>query len=298
MINRIRIKRAVKQTVGWAAVLSAPFKLQNAPGTACILAYHRVAEVGFIDPQLDDWNVLPTTFAQQIAALSQYAEIVPLLELRARLAEPKVGGKPLVALTFDDGYASVLHQALPILQRYRAPATIFLVTKYIGSERPLPFDRWSHKNHQRVASGTWRALNWKEVETCLDSGLVTVGAHSHQHLDGRDCTPAQLREEASQSREILLQYCGEKHAQAYAYPYGSTRLGEVSVEYVQAVRQAGFRLAVTTDLGLVKPQHHPFLLPRVEAHALDSGAVMRAKAVGALAPFHLTDRLRQAARIG
>lgn len=297
-MNRIRIKRAVKQTVGWAAVLSAPFTLQAEETSACILAYHRVAEIGFIDSQLDDWNVLPATFEQQVAALTKYAEIVPLLELRARLSEPKIGGKPLVCLTFDDGYASVLQHALPILKHYGAPATIFLVTKYIGSEEPLPFDRWSQKNRRRVSRGVWRALNWRDVENCLASGLITVGAHSHQHLDGRDCSGTQMAEEAEQSHEILRRRCGEEHAQAYAYPYGSTRLGEVSATYVEAVRKAGFRLAVTTDLGLVKRRSDPLLLPRVEAHALDSGAVMRAKARGALAPFHLTDRLRQAARIG
>lgn len=291
-------KRALKQSFGWAAVLSAPFRSQAAQPTACILTYHRVAEVGFIDPQLDDWNVLPTTFAQQIAALAEAVEFVSLTDLRARLAAPSHGGKPLVCVTFDDGYANVLHQALPVLQRYRVPATIFLVTKYIGSELPLPFDRWSHKNQQRVSRHTWRALNWKEIETCLKSGLITVGAHSHQHLDGRNCSVAQMVDEAAQSHDILLQTCGTQHAEAYSYPYGSTRLGEVSPAYVRAVRQSGFRLAVTTDLGLVKKSSHPLLLPRVEAHALDSGAVLRAKAIGALAPFHVTDRLRQAARVG
>lgn len=298
MIGRIKIKRAIKQTAGWAAALSVPFSARSDGPTACILAYHRVAEVGFVDPQLDDWNVSPAVFAEHVAALAEFAEIIPLLDLPARLAGKNNSGKPLVCLTFDDGYASVMTNALPVLRRYNAPATVFLVTKYIGSDELLPFDRWSQKNSARVSKGAWRVLDWKSLEKCLASDLITVGAHSHEHLDGRECTATQLMEEAGQSREILLSRFGERHARAYAYPYGSTRLGEVSPEYVRAVRTAGFKLAVTTDLGLAHAGSDSFLLPRVEAHALDSRAVMRAKALGALAPYRLTDRLRQATRTG
>ncbi|HYE74202.1 MAG TPA: polysaccharide deacetylase family protein, partial [Blastocatellia bacterium] len=255
-----------------------------------------VADVGFIDPQLDDWNVPPTTFEQQIASLAKYAEIVPLLDLPKRLAERDNHGRPIVCLTFDDGYSCVMRCALPILKRYNAPATFFVVTKYIGWDSPMPFDRWSHKNSSRVSRGAWRALEWKDIEACLSSGLVTIGAHSHEHRDGRECSAAQLNEEAERSREILLHHFGEEHARAYAYPYGSTRLGEVNTDYVNAVKKAGFSLAVSTDLGLATAKSDPFLLPRVEAHALDSGAVMRAKAIGALAPYKFTDRLRQATR--
>lgn len=283
---------------GWAAALSAPFSRTATRPHACILAYHRVSEVGFIDPQLDDWNVPPAAFEQQIAALREVAQIVPLPELPARLANATAGDKPLVCLTFDDGFASVLRYALPILERYHAPATLFLVTKYIGFPAPLPFDRWSRKNCRRVPRSHWRALDWPELDACLASGLITIGAHSHQHLDARECTPAQLADEAGRSHDVLLRHFGEAHARTYSYPYGSTRLGEVSSAYVRAVQTAGFRLAVSTDLGVADTQSDPFRLPRVETHALDSGAVMRAKAYGALSPYRLTDRLRRARRSG
>jgi len=292
----------VKRAAGWAAAASMPFSRSwsrdRSGPQACILAYHRVAEVGFVDPQLDDWNVPPPAFERQVAALKEVADIIPLPDLPKRLAQAQPGDKPVVCLTFDDGYASVLRYALPILERYQAPATIFLVTKFIGFPAPLPFDRWSRKNCRRVPKLAWRALDWQDLDVCLNSGLITIGAHSHQHLDGRACSHAQLADEAGRSHEVLLRHFGECHAQVYAYPYGCTRLGEVPGAYVNAVQAAGFRLAVSTDLGLADSHSDPFRLPRVETHALDSPAVMRAKAYGALVPYRLTDRLRQAVRNG
>lgn len=44
-------------------------------------------------------------------------------------------GKPPVVVTFDDGYANNFHHALPVLQQFSVPATIFLATSYLGTHR-------------------------------------------------------------------------------------------------------------------------------------------------------------------
>ena len=55
-----------------------------------------------------------------------------------------VQGKKLppnsAVVTFDDGYRNNLDCALPILKRYNIPATIFLTSGYINSDRILPMD--------------------------------------------------------------------------------------------------------------------------------------------------------------
>ena len=285
LIGRNSVKRAVKRTAGWAASLEAALGGRGAGGGACVFYYHRVADVGFVDAAADDWNVRPETFERQVAALAEFAEIVPLLELTARLRERGAGAKPLVALTFDDGYASFHRHALPVLRRYGAHATAFVVTGTVGREGPQPFDRWARRNVGRTRPEDWRAMTWGELEDCLASGLVHVGAHSHEHMRGSLCAPAQLAEEAGRSREVLRGRLGESQARAYAYPYGSSRLGDASPAYAAAVRAAGYEAAVTTDLGLASAESDPLLLPRVEAHALDGPGVLRAKAAGALAPY-------------
>jgi peptidoglycan/xylan/chitin deacetylase (PgdA/CDA1 family) len=296
MIGRATLKRTVKQTTGWAAVLSQMITDVPTSPRACVFYYHRIAKIGFVDVHVDDWNVTPEHFERQIATLATFAEIVPLIELRQRLNMGRMGQKPIVCLTFDDGYANFHSQVLPILKRYHVPATAFVVTSSIGSREPLPFDHWATRNAGRTQPETWRPLNWQELEDCVLSGLVTIGAHSHRHLKGSDCTDSELADEAGHSREILRSRLGEAQSVQYAYPYGNSKLGHVSPGYVSAVKDAGYALAVTTDLGLVNAENNPYILPRLEAHMMDSPGVLKAKALGALAPYRLTDHFRGAYR--
>ena len=292
MLGRNSVKRAVKRVAGWGASLETMLAGSRAGEGACIFYYHRVADVDFVDSAVDDWNVRPETFERQVAALAEFAEIVPLLELPARLSSRTANARPLVSLTFDDGYASFHRHALPVLRRYGAHATAFVVSSTVGQEGPQPFDGWARKNAGRTRPDDWRAMTWDELEDCVASGFVHVGAHSHLHLRGSLCGPLQLAREAGLSREILRERLGESQARAYAYPYGSTRLGDASHAYAEAVRAAGYEVAVTTDLGLAVTGSDPLLLPRIEAHPLDAPDVLRAKAIGSLASYRLTDNLR------
>jgi peptidoglycan/xylan/chitin deacetylase (PgdA/CDA1 family) len=92
-----------------------------------VLMYHRVGE-----PLVDPWElaVSPQKFAHQIEILTKARDIVPLQWLAQRLRE----GRPprnAVAITFDDGYADVLQNAMPIMRRMNCPATVFVTTHAI-----------------------------------------------------------------------------------------------------------------------------------------------------------------------
>lgn len=100
------------------------------PG-ALILLYHRVASLE-TDPQL--LAVTPAHFTEHLAILRRMRfQILSLEEMVARMAE----GRPLprrgVVLTFDDGYADILHQAKPLLEMAEIPASVFITTRYTDS---------------------------------------------------------------------------------------------------------------------------------------------------------------------
>jgi peptidoglycan/xylan/chitin deacetylase (PgdA/CDA1 family) len=294
MMGKMLLKLSMKHAAGLVAVATSPLSCRVQPG-ACVLMYHRVAETGIFDFSLDDWNVTPSRLENQFRWLSQNAECVPLRDvLRKLVSQPT--SKPVVALTFDDGFANFHHDVLPLLKRYAIPATLFVVTRHVGSTEPYPFDRWGQKNRSRTSAIAWIPITWDEIEGCLNSGLVAVGSHSHQHLNALSASDEQLAEEAGISREILSSRLGPDHASFYAYPYGSSRLGQVRTAYIGAVRKAGYQLAVTTDLGLALPNTTPLQIPRIEVHAYDSPGILQAKVRGHLWPHRFCDRFRQAKR--
>ena len=294
MTGKMLLKHSVKHAAGLAAVAVSTLTSRVRSG-ACVLMYHRVADTGIFDLSLDDWNIAPSRLEKQLQWLARNAECVPLGDVLQKCS-CATRSKPVVALTFDDGFANFRHRVLPLLERYRIPATLFVVTRYVGSEEPYPFDHWAQQNRLRIPSIAWRPIHWAELEECLHSGLVSVGSHSHNHFNAMNVSDEQLAEEATVSREILQRRLGNDAVSLYAYPYGSSRLGHVRAAYTEAVRTAGYTLAVTTDLGLATSSTPRFQVPRVEVHAYDSPSILKAKVSGNLWAQRLCDRLRQAQR--
>ena len=92
-----------------------------------VLMYHRVGA-----PLIDPWElaVSPQNFARQIEVLTKARDIVPLQWLAQRLREGR-SPRNAVAITFDDGYADVLQNAVPTMRRMNCPATVFVTTHAI-----------------------------------------------------------------------------------------------------------------------------------------------------------------------
>jgi peptidoglycan/xylan/chitin deacetylase (PgdA/CDA1 family) len=91
---------------------------------ATVLMYHRVARVGGHDSPL---AVAPEHFEAQMAHLRESYNPISLLEL-ARAMRARSIPRGSVVVTFDDGYLDNLENALPVLQRFAIPATIFVAT--------------------------------------------------------------------------------------------------------------------------------------------------------------------------
>src|ERR1017187_6476005 len=175
MTGRMLLKHSVKHAAGLAAVAASPLTSRVPPG-ACVLMYHRVAETGIFDLSLDDWNITPPRLENQFRWLAENADCVPLADV-LQMCGSGSRRKPLVALSFDDGFAGFRQEVLPLLEQYRIPATLFVVTRYVGSGEPYPFDQWGQKNRSRTSTIAWRPITWAEIEECLNSSLVSVGSH-------------------------------------------------------------------------------------------------------------------------
>lgn len=100
-------------------------------GRACVLCYHRVLpEEEFEADKSPNSNlIMPTSkFAEQMSYLAENYEVVFMDDLVGHL---KGDSKEfVVAVTFDDGYKDNLTHALPILEQYNIPATIYITTRF------------------------------------------------------------------------------------------------------------------------------------------------------------------------
>ena len=81
----------------------------------------------------------PAHFREHLDVLRRSRRVVPLGVMLASLrAGESLEGT--VAVTFDDGYADVGREAAPALEEYEIPATAFVITSAVGSEREFWWD--------------------------------------------------------------------------------------------------------------------------------------------------------------
>src|SRR5436305_572003 len=125
------MQRHIQQGVKWTA---AAVDALRRPRGLVLLIYHRVG--GRTPVSVD----LPRSlFAEQLAALAADWAPVTIDVAVGLLAEP-IGppGPPPVCLTFDDGTADFVEEAVPELVAHSIPATLFVATDHLESGRPFP----------------------------------------------------------------------------------------------------------------------------------------------------------------
>lgn len=125
---------------------------------------------------------------------------------RGGVAEP---GTPRAAsdfvLTFDDGYADLFEVAFPLLVRDNLPFVLYLATSHVESGEPM--------------SPGATPLTWDEIGTMNESGLMSLGAHTHQHLDLRRASLHKVEEDLGLSDELISRRVGV-NPRHFAYPWG------------------------------------------------------------------------------
>ena len=99
---------------------------------ALILCYHRVAS-GVADPYY--LCVSPDHFAQHLKVLTQRLDPVTLDDLL------RPSRRPRVAITFDDGYADNLLNAVPIARSLGVPITVYVTSGLIDDRDGFWWDR-------------------------------------------------------------------------------------------------------------------------------------------------------------
>ncbi|MBD0290840.1 MAG: polysaccharide deacetylase family protein [Thermoleophilia bacterium] len=243
--------------------------------TLRILMYHAIGEPG--EPAARFVVPLPE-FERQIAWLARGGFAVVALEsalhaFRAGAAPPRNA----VAITFDDGTRDLSTVARPVLERYGAPATAFVVTRAMGSSVG-----WTDQPGLAGRS----VLDWREA-LALEP-LVALAPHTCTHPSLPTLDDDTLAAELRGSREELEQRTG-RPAELFAYPYG-----RYDARVVAAVAEAGFTAACSVRRGPNDSSTAAFELRRYEVR----GDASFAQFVSYLRPKRLRPLARNVRRRG
>ncbi len=236
------------------------------------LAYHAVGDVPLKhDPH--GLFVREEDLRRHIAKLREWGyRLVSFGELARLAAVGQAGGH--VALTFDDGFADNHETLAPLLAQLDAPATVFVVSGWLG------------KPHRSAPSA--RVVTADELRALHEAG-IEIGAHTVTHPDLSTLTYDDALSELERSKADLEREL-DAPVEVAAYPYG--RAGD---DAVCAARDAGFRAAcAAVGLGSWGTPHH---LPRQDMTNRCTLVGLRLKRDGRYEPLMRLPPARAARRL-
>jgi len=210
-----------------------------------VLCYHRIGG----PLELGVTRVGRSVFARQMVALARDGwRTMSLGEFAAPLPTPHAPRRFL--LTFDDGYASLAHNAYPVLADLGFSATTFLITDHVGKANTWDVRyTWDRLQH----------LEWSEIEHWHARGFE-FGSHGATHRRLTWLDDAEVEADLMRSRELLRSRLGPAAARAVAYPFGA-----VDARIVRHAAAAGYELG----FGGVKGSGHRLDVSRVPVYFWD-----------------------------
>ena len=219
-----RIKQLAKR------VSVAADQVVSPPDGITILIYHRVG--GGTDSAVD---LDPEDFDRQLEHLVAHHRLLSLDDAVVELAAGQPSGwvaatpadaEPAVVLTFDDGTDDFADVVVPALVRHSVPATLYVSTHYVESG-----ERWP--------TGA-EPVSWAGLAAAHDTGLVTIGSHTHTHALLDRTAPGAVDDELDRSIELIGEHLGVPPAH-FAYP--KAVLGSPAAEIAVRRRFASAALA-------------------------------------------------------
>jgi peptidoglycan/xylan/chitin deacetylase (PgdA/CDA1 family) len=171
------------------------------------------------------------------------------------------------AVTFDDGFLSVVQNAVPELVARGIPATFFVVAGFLGATPDwITFDEEYIGDERTVSVGDLRNL---------PADLLTIGSHTASHPWLPSLPEALARVELVKSREMLASLTN-RDVTLFSFPYGAQ-----NDQLARWCREAGYERVFTTVPKLAFTDPLEFVTGRVRVDPFDWPVEFRLKLMGA-----------------
>jgi peptidoglycan/xylan/chitin deacetylase (PgdA/CDA1 family) len=212
-----------------------PILLYHSIDTSCAPAYRR-------------WTVTPERFTEQMRYLAENDYTPTTVSV---LAFKLLAGLPLrprtVAITFDDGLRDFALNAVPILEGFGFPATMYVVSGHIGAT-----STWLASSGE----GGRPTLSWSEIAEMEQRG-IEFGAHSHSHTQ-LDILPRGVAFQEIRRSKFTIEERLHHEVRSFAYPHGYA-----SPATRRMVEDLGFWSACRVRHALSSPTENRYALSRI-----------------------------------
>ena len=243
--------------------------------TGLILTYHAV-EVGPAPLCL-----APSLFERHLDTLAAAgARTLTVSELATGLRRGELPERA-VALTFDDGCASVAHNAAPLLAARGMCATVYCVAGHLGKANDWPT--------QPAKTPRLQLASASDLSELAAAGFE-IGSHGTAHAPLRATCEDVIHTEVVESRWRLEDALGTEVA-TFAYPYGLS-----PDPAARAVTAQTYSAACAGGLARVRTTGDPMALSRIDVHYLRRPSLLGSALEGRLDAYLGVRRLGARAR--
>ncbi|GGO65674.1 polysaccharide deacetylase family protein [Nonomuraea cavernae] len=238
-----------------------------------ILMYHSVTDTP--NEETRPHSVRPSDLEEQLAYLAE-SGFTPMTlgDLVASLNKTSAMPVKPIVITFDDGYADFHSHALPLLERHRFPATVFLTSGWVADAGP-----------DAAGRALDDMLSWGQAREIAQTG-IEIGGHSHSHPQLDQLRTEDLRQELRKNKGLLEEKIGAPVA-TMAYPFGYS-----SARVRREVRKAGYFAACAVSNAIAADRHDMLAIPRLTVAGNTTISMFRRAVEGSAVPLiYLRERV-------
>ena len=213
------------------------FRNRNKPCQGKVFMFHDVSDKN------DTYSISKESFNELMNHLFENNNIVSVEKMISDLSDDNV------VITFDDAYASVYHNAYPLLKELDVPFYVFICNEYLNKEDYLSEDM---------------------IKEMIENSKCIIGSHNMKHELSRFMDSKKLNRDFKESKDILEEKFNVS-VDCFAFPYGS--IYACSDENIEDAKKYYANVFMTYSLPY--NEEYKNVIPRININQSDYKEVMK-----------------------